>query len=100
MGCGVGEFVGGTVADGIAEGIAVAGTAATAVAEATGIVLDTAEGEAAGVAGRGVVVGAATRVGNGDALTGAGAAQIWSSDIAGGATLLPHAQPSTAPSGT
>ena len=97
MGCGVGESVGGTVA----EGIAVAGMVAAAVTEATGIVAGTAVGETVGVAGRGVAVGALARVGVGDTLTGTGAAaQIWSSDITGGATLFPHAHPSTAPSET
>ncbi len=99
MGCGAGELVGGTVADGIAEGVAVAGTAATAVAEVAGSVAGRAVGEAVGVAGCGMVAGELVRVDDGDALTGAGAAeQIWSSDITGGVTLFPHAQPSTAPS--
>ena len=97
VGCGVGESVGETVA----EGITVAGTVATAVAEATGIVTGAAVDEAVGAAERGVVVGALARAGDGDTLACAGAAaQIWSSDMAGGATLFPHAHPSTAPSET
>ncbi len=101
VGCGAGGPVGGTVADGTVEGITVAGTAATAVAETVGGVAGEAVGETVGAAGCDMVVGELVRVDAGDALTGAGAAeQIWSSDITGGVTLFPHAQPSTAPSET
>ena len=84
----VGKAVGGTVAGGAAVAVTIAGT-----------VVDVAKATAGATVTVEVGVFSGTRVEAGTALAWL-PAQIWSSDITGGATLLPHAHPSTAPSET